>query len=61
MDEDGKCGCKEKHKGHLCELQDRGLIRQVQAMTCNPNVECENCNRVANSEDHVCLPVPLFI
>lgn len=61
MDEGGNCCCAEKHRSHLCELQEKGLIHQVQGLTCTPNVECENCNRVANSEDNVCQPVPLFI
>jgi len=61
MDEDSNCGCREKHKNHLCVLQDKGLIHQVRILTCNPNVECEKCNRVADSEDSVCIPVPLFI
>jgi hypothetical protein len=61
MDEDGKCCCEEKHKNHLCVLQRKGLIHQVQSLTCTPSVECEICNRMANSEDDVCIPVPLFI
>lgn len=61
MDEDSNCGCGEKHSNHLCVLHDKGLIRQVKTLTCKPNVECEKCNRVANSEDHVCMPAPLFV
>lgn len=61
MGEDTKCSCEEKHNEHICVLQGKGLIHKVQSLTCTPNVECENCNRVANSEDNVCIPVPLFI
>jgi hypothetical protein len=61
MDEDCKCRCEEKHQNHLCVLQGKGLIHQAQLLTCNPSVECETCNRMADSEDSVCIPVPLFI
>jgi len=61
MDDDSNCGCAEKHRNHLCVLEGKGLIHQVQSLTCAPNFECEQCNRTANSEENVCIPVPLFI
>jgi len=61
MDEGSNCCCEDNHKNHLCVLQVKGLIHQVQNLTCAPNFECEKCNRMANSEDNVCVPVPLFI
>jgi hypothetical protein len=61
MGEDGKCCCEEKHKDHICILSRRGLALKVKTLTCNPNVVCEQCGLVANSEDNVCIPVPLFL
>ena len=61
MDEDSKCRCKEKHNSHICVLLGKGLIYQAQDLTCTPNVVCETCNQMANSEDNVCISLPLFI
>jgi len=61
MDEGSNCVCKENHKNHLCVLNVKGLIHQVKSLTCTPSVECEKCNCLANAEENVCIPVPLFI
>jgi len=61
MDKDSRCECEEKHQNHLCVLHSKGLFHQARSLTCTPGVECETCNRVANSEDNVCVPIPLFI
>lgn len=61
MDAGSNRGCEVKHKNHVCVLQGKGLIHQVQILTCTPNIEFEKYNRMANTEDNVCMPVPLFI
>lgn len=61
MGEDGKCPCKEKHQVHMCVLRSKGKVKEVKRQTCTPNVSCSFCGEEANSEEHVCSPVPLFI
>ena len=61
MAEDKRCTCGEKHKGHLCTLREKGLKRELERKTDKPDVSCGLCGEEANSEDHVCVPVPLFI
>ena len=61
MGEDKLCNCEEKHQDHICMLKCKGKSREIKDFTSNPNVACCNCGEVTNSEDNVCLPVPLFI
>jgi len=61
MVEERACACQEKHQHHLCVLRCKGLTRQIEELTDSPNVACTICGEEANSEDHVCIPVPLFI
>lgn len=61
MNDDMKCRCEEKHAEHICVLRSKGLVCKVKSLTGKPNVICENCNTVADSEEHVCMPAALFI
>ncbi len=61
MVDDEVCRCDEKHQGHLCALRCKGLIHRIKQSTSTPNVACAKCGEEANSEDNVCMPVPLFI
>ncbi len=61
MEEERICTCREKHRGHLCHLRERGLKHELERKTDKPCVSCGLCGEEANSEEHVCLPVPLFI
>jgi len=61
MGEDKSCDCEEKHQGHLCMLKCKGNNREIKNLSSTPSVACLTCCEEANSEDHVCLPVPLFV
>lgn len=61
MSEDERCRCEENHQGHLCTLRFKGLTHRIKQLTDKPNVACLKCGEKANCEDHVCVPVPLFI
>ncbi len=61
MEEEKVCICRTKHKGHLCTLREKGLTREMERKTDRPCVSCGLCGEEANSEEHVCMPVPLFI
>lgn len=55
------CNCAEKHPVHICMLRHKDLISTVRELTRSPNIVCHNCGEEANSEDNVCIPVPLFL
>jgi hypothetical protein len=61
MGEDKICECEKKHKGHVCMLKCKGKIHEIKKLSRTPNVACLTCGEQANSEVHVCLPVPLFV
>ena len=61
MGEDEICSCREKHQNHICVLKCKGLTHQIEHQTSSPCVACQICGEEADSEDHVCMPVPLFI
>jgi hypothetical protein len=61
MAEEEECCCPEKHQGHICVLKGKGLTRKVERLTGAPGVACLTCGAEADSEDHVCAPVPLFV
>ena len=55
------CTCQEKHQRHLCVLRGKGMTSIIKKQTSAPNVACHTCGEEANSEDDVCVPVPLFV
>ena len=61
MGTENDCHCAEKHPRHICLLKHKGLIGTIKALTLFPNVVCLNCSAVADSEDNVCSPAPLFV
>jgi hypothetical protein len=61
MGEDRLCDCKEKHQDHLCMLKCKGKTHKIKELTRTPNVACSSCGEEANSEDDVCIPMPLFV
>lgn len=61
MGQDKRCMCEERHQCHMCVLRDKGLIRQIERASSNPNVACVECGEEANAEDSVCVPVTLFV
>lgn len=61
MGEITQCTCQEKHNCHLCVLHSRGLTSMIRNHTSAPNFACHTCGEEANSEDDVCVPVPLFV
>lgn len=61
MDDDGRCSCRENHQNHLCVLRSKGKIKEIKEQTSIVNVACLVCGEEANSEDHVCVPAPLFV
>jgi hypothetical protein len=61
MGEDKACCSEEKHQCHICMLKGKGKTHQIRDLTSSPNVACSNCGEEANTEDNVCMPVPLFI
>jgi hypothetical protein len=50
--------CKGEHSGHLCVLASCGNFDQIKELTKNPKYICFNCGRVANSDEHLCNPMP---
>jgi hypothetical protein len=42
-------------------LRSKGLTREINHLTSNPNATCIHCGDDANSEENLCSPVPLFI
>jgi hypothetical protein len=61
MEEDKICDCEEKHRGHICVLKCKGKTHVIKEVTSTPNIACLTCGEQANSEDNVCIPVPLFV
>jgi len=61
MGEDKICECREKHQCHMCVLRSKGMTKKIGQLTSAPNVACHTCGEEANSEDDVCVPVPLFV
>jgi len=61
MGEDKICHSDKKLQCHICMLKYKGKFREIRELTKFPNVACSICGEEANSEDNVCLPVPLFI
>jgi hypothetical protein len=61
MGENKPCCCEEKHQCHICTLKCKGLNHEIKQATSTPNVACFNCGEEANSEENVCVPIPLFI
>lgn len=59
MTETKSCQCGDKHTGHLCVLQSKGMTAEIACLTDAPTVVCFNCGREANSADNVCVPMPL--
>lgn len=55
------CRCKKRHENHLCELRAKGRTHQINQLIRKPNVACGICGEMADSEEDICLPVPLFI
>ena len=55
------CSCKQRHKRHICELRAKGRTHEIHKLTRNPSVACGICGEPADSDEDVCLPVPLFI
>jgi hypothetical protein len=58
---DRVCRCKKGHERHLCELRAKGCTHEIDQLIQNPNVACGICGEMADSDQDVCLPVPLFI
>ncbi len=61
MGEENGCICREKHQDHICVLRGKGLTGRIELLTRSPNVACSTCGEEADSEEHVCSPVPLFV
>jgi len=61
MGKDKICTCEEKHQNHLCVLKCKGKVNKIKDLTGTPNVACLTCGEEANSEENVCIPVPLFV
>jgi hypothetical protein len=59
--EDKICNCEEKHQDHICMLKCKGKAHKIKDLANTPNFACSICGEEANSEDNVCLPVPLFV
>ncbi len=59
METKNSCLCGEKHQGHLCVLRSKGMTKEIEHITNNPTVACFTCGAEANSEENVCLPIPL--
>ncbi len=51
--------CKGGHKGHLCVLVSEQKFDEIQELVTRPRYICFNCGRVANSQKHLCNPMPL--
>jgi hypothetical protein len=58
---DKVCRCKKMHKHHICESRAKGNTHEINQLTQNPNAVCGICGEMADSEEDICLPVPLFI
>jgi len=53
------CNSEDNHKGHICVLRNEGMTNLIELITNKPTVICSLCGAAANSEAHVCSPVPL--
>jgi hypothetical protein len=56
-----KCHCRKRHEHHICELRAKGQTHAINLLIQNPNFACSLCGETADSDDDVCVPVPLFI
>lgn len=50
--------CRGDHSGHLCVLASSDKFNQIKELTKNPKYICFNCGRVADSDEHLCNPMP---
>lgn len=49
----------EKHKKHMCVLNEAGKIDLAHSLSTNPTVECGQCGAKAKEPENVCDPVEL--
>jgi len=61
IEKDKECRCKKRHEHHICELLAKGRTHAVNQLVQYPNFACGLCGATADSDDDVCVPVPLFI
>jgi len=52
-------GCKGDHTGHLCVLVSKEKFDDIRELVKDPKFICFNCGRVADSDRHLCNPMPL--
>ena len=57
-DEMSEQKCVGDHSGHLCVLASSGKFEEIKELTKDPKYICFNCGRVANSDEHLCNPMP---
>ena len=58
---DKVCRCRKRHKRHICESRAKGRTHEINQQIQNPNFACGICGEAADSDEDICLPVPLFI
>ncbi len=59
MEENKKHVCTGDHSGHICLLASQNRFDEIKELTRDPKSICFNCGRVADSDKHLCNPMPL--
>lgn len=55
-DKEHVCKNIENHNNHICQLVSKATAGEIINLVDLPNFICENCARVANSDENLCHP-----
>lgn len=47
------------HKMHMCAMQHKGMMAEMDQLSNKPTVVCNKCGAKANTAANVCNPRPL--
>ena len=53
------CDFIEEHDNHICQLVTKASVGEIIDLVDLPSYICENCARVANSDNNLCRPKSL--
>jgi hypothetical protein len=59
MNDKEKCPSPGEHKLHMCKLQEKGLMEEIDRHSAKPTVICNKCRAKADEATYLCNPRPL--
>ncbi len=51
-----ECETPNYHDMHMCKLQKKGLMEEIDRRSTNPTVTCNKCGAKANESRDLCQP-----